>query len=185
MKKIIILLIGIVLAFNAMSCRVDNDDLIEKIIILENIKSSENTEKKEENPKLDEPSETEEGEEIEKPKDEDDVDESKDDSEKKDEENNTVVENKTWCEISEDTNILELNYFVCVDGSQTKLNPESRFESEAKRDGFIVTGCAPKYVQISVRYDNEKLNFSSGGDTYTIIDVVRNGSDINITIEWK
>ena len=33
-------------------------------------------------------------------------------------ENNEVV-----CEIDEDTKILGLNYFVCVDNSQTKLSP--------------------------------------------------------------
>ena len=178
MKKIIILLIGIVLAFNAMSCRVDNDDLIEKIIILENIKSSENTEKDEE---------------IEEPKDEDDVDESKDDSEKKDEENNTVVENKTWCDITEDTNILELNYFVCVDGSPTKLDVLSTDKDQARKYGFRVSAFVPiseKKAVFSVEYKDGKLNFSDNNiddiyKIYTITDVTMEGSNINITIEWN
>lgn len=102
-----------------------------------------------------------------------------------DSENNDVVENKDWCDISEDTLILGLNYFVCIDNSQTKLKPSINVESKAKTGTFLVRGYASKYVEIRVRYDNEKLNFSSVNDTYTVIDVTREGSDINITIEWK
>ena len=98
---------------------------------------------------------------------------------------NEVVEDKTWCEISEDTNILGLNYFVCINNSQTKLNPSTNDESQVKKDTFLIRGYASKYVEIRVGYNNKKLNFSSVSDSYIITDVMKKDSTINITIEWK
>ena len=98
---------------------------------------------------------------------------------------NGDVENKTWCEIGEDTKILGLNYFVCIDNSQTKLNPSTNDESQVKKDTFLIRGYASKYIEIRVKYDNGKLNFSSVNDTYTIVDVTMEDSNVNITIEWK
>ena len=111
------------------------------------------------------------------------VEESKeDDSENKD------VENKTWCEIDEDTKILGLNYFVCIDNSQTKLSPSINDEREAKKDTFFIrdyVDCVSKYIEIRVGYNNKKLNFSSVSDSYIITDVMKKDSTINITIKWK
>ena len=98
---------------------------------------------------------------------------------------NEVVEDKTWCEISEDTNILGLNYFVCVNNSQTKLNPSTNDESQVKKDTFLIRGYASKYIEIRVGYKNKKLNFSSVSDSYIITDVMKKDSTININIEWK
>ena len=118
--------------------------------------------------------------------------EPKDDSENNTEESlnedgseNEVVEDKTWCEISEDTKILGLNYFVCVDNSQKKLSPSINDESRAKKDTFLIRGYASRYVEIRVGYNNKKLNFSSVSDSYTITDVMKKDSTINITIELK
>ena len=118
--------------------------------------------------------------------------EPKDDSENNTEESlnedgseNEVVEDKTWCEISEDTNILGLNYFVCVNNSQTKLNPSTNDESQVKKDTFLIRGYASKYIEIRVGYKNKKLNFSSVSDSYIITDVMKKDSTININIEWK
>ena len=118
--------------------------------------------------------------------------EPKDDSENNTEESlnedgseNEVVEDKTWCEISEDTNILGLNYFVCINNSQTKLNPSTNDESQAKKDTFLIRGYASRYVEIRVGCNNKKLNFSSVSDSYIITDVMKKDSTINITIEWK
>ena len=108
------------------------------------------------------------------------VEESKeDDSENKD------VENKTWCEISEDTKILELNYFVCIDNSQKKLSPSINDENEAKKVSFFIRDYVSKYIEIRVRYNNKKLNFSSVNNSYIITNVMKKDSTINITIEWK
>ena len=118
--------------------------------------------------------------------------EPKDDSENNTEESlnedgseNEVVEDKTWCEISEDTKILGLNYFVCVDNSQKKLSPSINDESRAKKDTFLIRGYASRYVEIRVGYNNKKLNFSSVSDSYIITNVMKKDSTINITIEWK
>ena len=98
---------------------------------------------------------------------------------------NEVVEDKTWCEIDEDTKILGLNYFVCVDNSQKKLSPSTNDESQVKKDTFLIRGYASKYVEIRVGYNNKKLNFSSVSDSYIITNVMKKDSTINITIEWK
>ena len=118
--------------------------------------------------------------------------EPKDDSENNTEESlnedgseNEVVEDKTWCEISEDTKILGLNYFVCVDNSQKKLSPSINDESRAKKDTFLIRGYASRYVEIRVGYNNKKLNFSSVSDSYIITNVMKKDSTINITIERK
>ena len=95
-------------------------------------------------------------------------------------ENNEVV-----CEIDEDTKILGLNYFVCVDNSQKKLSPSINDEREAKKDTFLIRDYVSKYIEIRVGYNNKKLNFSSVSDSYIITDVMKKDSTINITIEWK
>ena len=95
-------------------------------------------------------------------------------------ENNEVV-----CEIDEDTKILGLNYFVCVDNSQKKLSPSINDESRAKKDTFLIRGYVSKYIEIRVGYKNKKLNFSSVSDSYIITDVMKKDSTININIEWK
>ena len=101
---------------------------------------------------------------------------------------NEDIENKTWCEIGEDTKILGLNYFVCVDNSQTKLSPSINDESQAKKDTFLIrdyVDCVSKYIEIRVGYNDKKLKFSSVSDSYIITDVMKKDSTINITIEWK
>ena len=95
-------------------------------------------------------------------------------------ENNEVV-----CEIDEDTKILRLNYFVCVDNSQKKLSPSINDESQAKNDTFLIRGYASRSVKIRVGYNNKTLNFSSVSDSYIITNVMKKDSTINITIEWK
>ena len=125
---------------------------------------------------------------VEEPKEDDtenNTEEPSNEEPKEDDTENEVVENKTWCEIDEDTKILGLNYFVCVDNSQTKLNPSTNDESQVKKDTFLIRGYASKYIEIRVRYNNKKLNFSSVSDSYTITNVMKKDSTINITIEWK
>ena len=101
-----------------------------------------------------------------------------------DSENTETVEDKT-CEIDEDTKILGLNYFVCVDNSQKKLSPSINNEMEAKKDAFFIRDYVSKYIEIRVRYNNKKLNFSSVNNSYIITNVMKKDSTINITSEWK
>ena len=93
------------------------------------------------------------------PKEDDTENNTEEPSNEKNDTENEIVEDKTWCEISEDTNILGLNYFVCVNNSQTKLNPSTNSESQVKKDTFLIRGYASKYVEIRVRYNNKKIKF--------------------------
>ena len=209
MKKITIIFMSVLMIFASCSMDIPYEDINENTETVEEPKEDdtennteepsneeskeeddiENEESKEEPSKEEDDSENDNDEEgnsentetVEEPKE--------DDTENieivEDESSNEDVENKTWCEISEDTNILGLNYFVCVNNSQTKLNPSINDESKAKKDTFLIRGYASKYVEIRVGYNNKKLNFSSVNDTYIITDVMKKDSTINITIEWK
>ena len=142
-----------------------------------------NEEPKEDEPSNEEPKEDEPSNEEpsnEEPKEDDTKNNTEEPSNEDGSENNEVV-----CEIDEDTKILGLNYFVCVDNSQTKLSPSINDERGAKKDAFSIRGYVSKYIEIRVRYNNKKLNFSSVKNSYIITDVMKKDSTINITIEWK
>ena len=160
MKKITIIFMSVLMIFASCSMDIPYDEINKNTETVEESKEDDtknNTdEPSNEEPKEDEPS-NEDGS-----------------------ENNEVV-----CEIDEDTKILGLNYFVCVDNSQTKLSPSINDESQAKKDTFLIRGYVSKYIEIRVGYKNKKLNFSSVSDSYIITDVMKKDSTINITIEWK
>ena len=201
MKKITIIFMSVLMIFAScsMNTSYDNSNEIEEKTNTEKEDDSENNkdEPSNEEPKEDD-SENNENEHFnedgfennedeplnEEPK-EDDSENNTEESLNEDGSENEVVEDKTWCEISEDTKILGLNYFVCVDNSQKKLSPSINDESRAKKDTFLIRGYASRYVEIRVEYNNKKLNFSSVSDSYTITDVMKKDSTINITIEWK
>ena len=182
MKKITIIFISVLMIFASCSMDTSYDDSNE-------IEEKTNTEKEDDTENnTDEPS----NEELKEDDTENNEDESSNEKPKEDEPSNEEdnsengdVENKTWCEIDEDINILGLNYFVCVDNSQTKLNPSTNDESQVKNYTYLIRGYASKYIEIRVRYNNKKLNFSSVSDSYTITNVMKKDSTINITIEWK
>ena len=159
MKKITIIFMSVLMIFASCSTDIPYEDI------------NENTKTVEE-PKEDDTENTEIVE-----------DESSNEELKEDDAENEDAENKTWCEISEDTKILGLNYFVCVDNSQTKLNPSTNDESQVKKDTFLIRGYASKYIEIRVGYNNKKLNFSSVNNSYIITNVMKKDSIINITIE--
>ena len=169
MKKITIIFMAILMIFTSCPMDIPYDDIIENAETVEESKEDD-TKNNTEEPSNEEPKEDEPlNEEL-----------KEDDSE-----NTETVEDKTWCEISEDTNILGLNYFVCINNSQIKLNPSTNDESQAKKDTFLIRGYASRYVEIRVGYNDKKLNFSSVSDSYIITDVMKKDSTINITIEWK
>ena len=197
MKKITIIFISVLMIFASCSTSTSYDD--------KEIEEKTNTEVVEDEPKEDdaknnteEPSNeelkeddaknnTEEpsNEELKEDDAKNNTEEPSNEEQKEDDTENEDAENKTWCEIGEDTKILGLNYFVCVDNSQTKLSPSINDESQAKIDTFYIRDYVSKYIEIRVKYDNGKLNFSSVKDTYTIVDVTMEDSNVNITIEWK
>ena len=213
MKKITIIFMSVLMIFTSCHMDIPYDDIIENAETVEepkeddtknNTEEPSNEEPKEdepsnEEPKEDEPSNEEQKEEEpsneeqkeEEPSNEEPKEEEPSNEEPKEEEpsnedgseNNEVV-----CEIDEDTKILGLNYFVCIDNSQTKLSPSINDEREAKKDTFFIrdyVDCVSKYIEIRVGYNNKKLNFSSVSDSYIITDVMKKDSTINITIEWK
>ena len=200
-KKITIIFMSVLMIFAScsMNTSYDNSNEIEEKTNTEKEDDSENNkdEPSNEEPKEDD-SENNENEHFnedgfennedeplnEEPK-EDDSENNTEESLNEDGSENEVVEDKTWCEISEDTKILGLNYFVCVDNSQKKLSPSINDESQAKKDTFLIRGYASRYVEIRVGYNNKKLNFSSVSDSYIITNVMKKDSTINITIEWK
>ena len=210
-KKITIIFMSVLMIFASCSMDTSYNDIIENAETVEKSKEDDtknnteepsNEEPKEDNSENDNDEEgNSENTEIVEESKEDDTEivedeplneEPKDDSENNTEESlnedgseNEVVEDKTWCEISEDTNILGLNYFVCVNNSQTKLNPSTNDESQVKKDTFLIRGYASKYIEIRVGYNNKKLNFSSVNNSYIITNVMKKDSIINITIEWK
>ena len=216
MKKITIIFMSVLMIFASCSTDIPHEDINENTETVEEPKEDDaennteepkeddaenNTEEPKEEPKEDdaendndEEGNSENTETVEEPKEDDTEnteiveDESSNEELKEDDFENEVVENKTWCEIGEDTKILGLNYFVCVDNSQIKLSPSINDENEAKKVSFFIRvygDCVSKYIEIRVRYNNKKLNFSSVSDSYTITNVMKKDSTINITIEWK
>ena len=195
MKKITIIFMSVLMIFASCSIDTSYNDIIENTETAEESKEDDtknnteeplNEEPKEDNSENDNDEEgnSENTEIVEEPK-EDDSEIVEDEPLNEDGSENEVVEDKTWCEISEDTKILGLNYFVCVDNSQKKLSPSINDESRAKKDTFLIRGYASRYVEIRVGYNNKKLNFSSVSDSYIITNVMKKDSTINITIEWK
>ena len=177
MKKITIIFMSVLMIFASCSMDTSYNDSNENAETVEESKEDDTKNN------TDEPSKEEDDTEIveEEPSKEEPKEEEP--SNEDGSENNEVV-----CEIDEDTKILGLNYFVCVDNSQTKLSPSINDEREAKKDTFFIrdyVDCVSKYIEIRVGYNNKKLNFSSVSDSYIITDVMKKDSTINITIEWK
>ena len=170
MKKITIIFMSVLMIFTSCHMDIPYDDIIENAETVEEPKEDD-TKNNTEEPSNEEPKE-------------DDTEIVEDEPSNEDgSENNEVV-----CEIDEDTKILGLNYFVCVDNSQTKLSPSINDEREAKKDTFFIrdyVDCVSKYIEIRVGYNNKKLNFSSVSDNYIITNVMKKDSTININIEWK
>ena len=89
---------------------------------------------------------------------------------------NEVVEDKTWCEIDEDTNILELNYIGYYENFTAIFNSDSNDPKEVKTTPFTMRCDIPSSnggfheIVITVKYNEGKLDFSINSQSpyYTI-----------------
>ena len=109
--------------------------------------------------------------------------EPKDDSENNTEESlnedgseNEVVEDKTWCEIDENINILELNYIGYYENFTAIFNSDSNDSELVKTTPFTMRCNIPssnggsREIVITVKYNEGKLDFSINSQSpyYTI-----------------
>ena len=89
---------------------------------------------------------------------------------------NEDVENKTWCEIGEDTNILELNYIGYYENFTAIFDSDSNDPKEVKTTPFTMRCDIPssnggfREIVITVKYNEGKLDFSINSQSpyYTI-----------------
>ena len=110
-----------------------------------------------------------------------------------DTENNEVVEDKTWCEIDENINILELNYIGYYENFTAIFNSDSNDSELVKTIPFTMRCNIPssnggfREIVITVKYNEGKLNFSINSQSpyYTIKCVNYSKSTIDITILHK
>ena len=128
MKKIIIIFMSVLMIFSSCSMNIPYEDINENTETVEEPKE-DNSENNTEEPSNEDNSENKEDEHFDEDDSENNEDEPSKDKSPKD-------EPKT-CEIGEDTKILGLNYFVCVDNSQKKLRPSINDESQAKKVSFL------------------------------------------------
>ena len=109
--------------------------------------------------------------------------EPKDDSENnenehfnEDDSENKVVEDKTWCEIDENINILELNYIGYYENFTAIFNSDSNDSELVKTTPFTMRCNIPssnggfREIVITVKYNEGKLYFSINSQSpyYTI-----------------
>ena len=137
--------------------------------------NSENTETVEE-PKEEEPSNEEDN--SENDNDEEGNSENTETVEEPKEEDteNEDVENKTWCEIDENINILELNYIGYYENFTAIFNSDSNDSELVKTTPFTMRCNIPssnggfREIVITVKYNEGKLDFSINSQSpyYTI-----------------
>ena len=162
MKKITITFMSVLMIFAScsMDTSYDNSNEIEEKTNTEKEDDSENNK--------DEPS-------NEEPK-EDDSENNENEHFNEDDSENKVVEDKTWCEIDENINILELNYIGYYENFTAIFNSDSNDPKEVKTTPFTMRCDIPSSnggfheIVITVKYNEGKLDFSINSQSpyYTI-----------------
>ena len=167
MKKITIIFMSVLMIFASCSMGTsynDSNEIEEKT----NTEKEDNSENNKDEPSNEEPKEDD----TEIVEDEPSNEEPKEDNS----ENNEVVEDKTWCEIDEDTNILELNYIGYYENFTAIFNSDSNDLKEVKTTPFTMRCDIPSSnggfheIVITVKYNEGKLDFSINSQSpyYTI-----------------
>ena len=112
---------------------------------------------------------------VEEPK-EDDTENNTEEPSNEDGSENEVVEDKTWCEIDENINILELNYIGYYENFTAIFNSDSNDSELVKTTPFTMRCNIPssnggsREIVITVKYNEGKLDFSINSQSpyYTI-----------------
>ena len=107
---------------------------------------------------------------------EDDSENNKNEHFNEDDSENKVVEDKTWCEIDENINILELNYIGYYENFTAIFNSDSNDSELVKTTPFTMRCNIPssnggfREIVITVKYNEGKLYFSINSQSpyYTI-----------------
>ena len=199
MKKITIIFMSVLMIFASCSTGTSYDDneIEEKTNTEKEDDSENNTEEpsneepKEDNSKnnTEEPSNEEDNSEndndeegnsentetVEEPK-EDDTENNTEEPSNEDGSENEVVEDKTWCEIDENINILELNYIGYYENFTAIFNSDSNDSELVKTTPFTMRCNIPssnggsREIVITVKYNEGKLDFSINSQSpyYTI-----------------
>ena len=170
------------------SCSMDTsyNDIIENAETVEKSKEDDtknnteepsNEEPKEDNSENDNDEEgnSENTEIVEEPK-EDDSENNENEHFNEDGFENKVVEDKTWCEIDENINILELNYIGYYENFTAIFNSDSNDSELVKTTPFTMRCNIPssnggfREIVITVKYNEGKLYFSINSQSpyYTI-----------------
>jgi len=179
MKKITIMFMMISMFF--ISCSTNDEDYDEVSQLPKN--------EVVENPK--EPSDTNKDDSETNPSDDENIDESDTPSE-----NTDALENKNWCEVDENITITELDYIVCWENTETKLNLQGTHEDKVREYGTYVSGVINmgeffRKALFRMKYKDGKLMFSDDNiptinKVYVIENVENiNNSTIRIHIQWK
>ena len=173
MKKITIIFMSVLMIFASCSMDTSYDDSNE-------IEEKTNTEKENDSENNEDESSNEEPKEEEPSNEEDDTeiveDESSNEEPKEDDTENEVVENKTWCEIDENINILELNYIGYYENFTAIFDSDSNDSELVKTTPFTMRCNIPssnggfREIVITVKYNEGKLYFSINSQSpyYTI-----------------
>ena len=191
MKKITIIFMSVLMIFAScsMNTSYDNSNEIEEKTNTEKEDDSENNKDEPLNEEPKDDSENNENEHFnedgfennedeplnEEPK-EDDSENNKNEHFNEDDSENKVVEDKTWCEIDENINILELNYIGYYENFTAIFNSDSNDSELVKTTPFTMRCNIPssnggfREIVITVKYNEGKLYFSINSQSpyYTI-----------------
>ena len=137
-------------------------------IIVMKLKKKTNTEKEDD-------SENNKDEPLNEEPKEDDSENNENEHFNEDDSENKVVEDKTWCEIDENINILELNYIGYYENFTAIFNSDSNDSELVKTTPFTMRCNIPssnggfREIVITVKYNERKLYFSINSELRTTL----------------
>ena len=180
MKKITIIFMSVLIIFVSCSMNIPYDDINKNTETVEEPKEDD-TKNNTDEPSNEEPKEEEPSNEEDNSENDNDEEGNSENTEtveepKEDDTENEDVENKTWCEIDENINILELNYIGYYENFTAIFNSDSNDSELVKTTPFTMRCNIPssnggfREIVITVKYNEGKLDFSINSQSpyYTI-----------------